>query len=293
MADNGNPVPNPQDSKSKQSWQDYLASLIAGLPPWARLITALVALGLLAAYGYNSVSTLFSKEKEKAQPGVTVNVNPPANAPASIQVGTASPPYTNGVPATHVASNKLPQNLEANRSATEDLAAYKYHFPDKQTPEMSILDQDKDHFIHYKFYSSDRCLWIERQWDGVNSQQWLRDPEHNLHDVQAASSARKDVDVAIAASNPEYNDLITIMDTLGKLRTVFATPHVPPAQAGCVNPHPGQFRYWWGYPLDNCNSPMFRQFSDGCTHYQVYNRCANAWDGRIFWTYCSRVASHY
>jgi hypothetical protein len=250
---------------------------------------------LLAAYGYNSVSTLFSKEK--TSPGVTVNVNPPANAPTPVQVGTTTSPYTNGVPATQVATNQLPQNLEANRSAAEDLAAYKYHFPDKQTPEMSILDQDKDHYIHYKFYTVDRCLWIERQWDGVNSQQWLRDPGYKLHDVQRASYERKDVNDAVAfrvSSKPEYSDLITIMDALGKLRTAFVS-HLT-AQAGCwagVYPHPGQFQYWWGVPFDNCNSPMFRRFQDGCMHYQVYNRCANAWDGRIFWTYCSPVASHY
>ena len=34
------------------------------------------------------------------------------------------------------------------------------------------------------------------------------------------------------------------------------------------------------------NSPMYRQFQDGCTHYQIYNRCANAWDARIYWTTC-------
>jgi len=59
------------------------------------------------------------------------------------------------------------------------------------------------------------------------------------------------------------------------------------AQSGnCINPHPGEFKYWWGTPTDKCNSPMYRQFQDGCTHYQIYNRCANAWDARIFWTTC-------
>jgi hypothetical protein len=63
-------------------------------------------------------------------------------------------------------------------------------------------------------------------------------------------------------------------------------PERQQVQGACQNPHPGAFKYWWGPPFDQCQSPMYRQFGDGCTHYQIFNRCANVWDPRIFWTFC-------
>lgn len=63
------------------------------------------------------------------------------------------------------------------------------------------------------------------------------------------------------------------------------------AQGTCQNPHPGNFR--WSYGGQNgCWVQVWRQFTDGCTHYQWFNTCGNYWalnpDGspQIFWTYC-------
>lgn len=59
-------------------------------------------------------------------------------------------------------------------------------------------------------------------------------------------------------------------------------------QAGCWNNgiHPGQFRSWWG-PANGCWAPMYRQWNDGCTHYQMFNACSGQWDPRIIWTSCN------
>jgi hypothetical protein len=59
----------------------------------------------------------------------------------------------------------------------------------------------------------------------------------------------------------------------------------------CLNPHPGQFQ--WSYGQQNgCWIQVWRQFPDGCVHYQWFNTCGNYWDvypdgtPKIFWTKC-------
>jgi hypothetical protein len=37
---------------------------------------------------------------------------------------------------------------------------------------------------------------------------------------------------------------------------------------------------------DSISDPAMGGFQDGCVHDQIDNRCANAWDARIFWTTC-------
>lgn len=62
-----------------------------------------------------------------------------------------------------------------------------------------------------------------------------------------------------------------------------------PIQVGCagrcINPHPGQFRTWNGQ-VNGCFVQVWRQFGDGCTHYQWWNTCYNYWDPQIWWTCC-------
>jgi hypothetical protein len=53
----------------------------------------------------------------------------------------------------------------------------------------------------------------------------------------------------------------------------------------CWNPHPGPFRSWNGMQ-NGCLIQVWRQWQDGCTHFQWFNTCYNAWDPQINWTYC-------
>jgi len=53
----------------------------------------------------------------------------------------------------------------------------------------------------------------------------------------------------------------------------------------CWNPHPGPFRSWQGQQ-NGCILQVWRQFQDGCTHFQWYNSCNGIWDPQIYWTYC-------
>ncbi len=191
------------------------------------------------------------------------------------------PLYTNGIPdPTHAgADSNNPQNIEADDKAREDQSAAAWHLAheDQDRPEEIPIDPERR--VFYRYYAkSDHCVFIRRNDGDRVLMQWVRDPSFHAHDVHHDHPPRR-AEAPPAATNRGWlaraSDLVV--------------PAIS-AQGNCVNPHPGQFRYWWGQPIDSCNSPMYRQFPDGCTHYQVYNRCANAWDSRISWTTC--VARH-
>ncbi|MBZ5511658.1 MAG: hypothetical protein LAN70_10880 [Acidobacteriia bacterium] len=91
----------------------------------------------------------------------------------------------------------------------------------------------------------------------------------------------------------ELPNVLSQSKETGRLRYVSTEdrqPRLLRVQAGCLNPHPGPFRSWWG-PASGCWAPFYRQWNDGCTHYQMYNACTGQWDPRINWTAC--VAQHH
>jgi hypothetical protein len=210
----------------------------------------------------------------------------------SAEDGTISTaPYAGGTFAPENQSGSA-QNVEAGDKAKEDEAAISWHYPrlgDDSGDEKSITpkdtaghDADPDNYIHFRFYSkSDKCVEILRKEGGEHyPSQWIKDPRYHRHDTHNASV---DPDQNHPAWTRPAEALAFVQS--GELFP-FQKLEMKPVQGFCINPHPGNFRYWWGQPIDACNSPMYRQFGDGCTHYQIYNRCANAWDPQIYWTYC-------
>jgi hypothetical protein len=60
----------------------------------------------------------------------------------------------------------------------------------------------------------------------------------------------------------------------------------------CLNPHPNQFKTWYGQRKGNWVQ-VYRQWTDGCTHYQWLDTKTNTWDvdpktkaPKISWTCC-------
>ena len=53
----------------------------------------------------------------------------------------------------------------------------------------------------------------------------------------------------------------------------------------CINPHPGAYNQWYGQ-ANGCFVQVWRQFQDGCTYFQWFNRCLNYFDPAITWTRC-------
>jgi hypothetical protein len=68
-------------------------------------------------------------------------------------------------------------------------------------------------------------------------------------------------------------------------------PGGPPPPRGCINPHPGDFKQRDGQK-QGCWQQKFREWADGCQHYQWFNTCSNVWDvdqngsPRVYWTVC-------
>lgn len=143
------------------------------------------------------------------------------------------------------------------------------------------------------FFESDGCIAVARP--GVqpsylprpqDTVEWLLGP-HKKPQVAVPPAA-----LPAAASDSSLGG--TTGQAVGTIRrtsrarmlSIHEKPTLVPAQVGCLNPHPWPFRSWWG-PANGCWAPMYRQWNDGCTHYQMYNACTGQWDVRISWTYCN------
>jgi hypothetical protein len=221
-------------------------------------------------------------------------------------VSTESTPYEDGRPL-------LRGNYETPDSerATDQKVTAAWHdiHSGEDSPEWAyISDGDKTkNFVKYRFFSkSDGCLEVVRSEDGTPLLQWIMNPapRHRLHvdpnstgRLGSMSAGRSDDRHAAMAHPTMSGMLLRLMDFLEPpvsahddsqhMRADLVRPVA--VQGGCLNPHPGTFKSSWGPPTDQCWSPMYRQFSDGCVHFQMYNRCANAWDQRINWTKCVHV----
>lgn len=71
----------------------------------------------------------------------------------------------------------------------------------------------------------------------------------------------------------------------------FEPMQISPCKRRCVDPHPGQFKYWNGQQ-NGCWIQVWRAWPDGCQHFQWFNSCNGYWDvypdGRpkVSWTCC-------
>jgi hypothetical protein len=265
------------------------------------LSIVLIVLAVLAYYNF------FHAEKVAKPPSSSVTVNtqiqvpqviqnpspPEPGAPRAVESAQINTPYTGGTLARAPGNaNAAPQNIEAEHSLLEDGLASNFHMENLSTDnpvEQTISQTDADNYIHYKLFALDRCIWLNRRVAGVNHWQWIKDPQYHKHDVQRAASKESTRGRHLTPTDTRSIDPLEVPASLKpRLVNIRANLALPVAVQGrCMNPHPGQFTYWWGPPFDQCNSPLYRQFQDGCTHYQIYNRCANSWDARIFWTYCA------
>jgi hypothetical protein len=285
--------PNSSDGAPKGVLDRVISAfvdVIKSLPTAARaliVIFALLIAGGVLAYHFRPEPT----PPPVSVPATTVVIQ---NAPATKQYinGSADPNHAG-------ADNSNIQNVEAGHKASEDIAAYSFHFggPDRIPDEQSIgKDIDTDNYLHFRYFETDKCLYVNRREGGTNHYQWLRDPNYHKHDVDQKRGAQLQHSTPLLPDSApaQLSQLLGQLLPTAQASVIFDPPVAsdPPQANFCQNPHPGTFKFWWGPPIDQCNSPMYRQFDDGCTHYQVYNRCSNSWDGRINWTACHPPPHH-
>jgi hypothetical protein len=260
------PDPNAEPkTKGIGSPYELVHVIFVESPRWVRIAMAL-AITLAVAFGaYKRLSpTPPSNPATQASPTYPLDIRTRVDAPGN--------------------DNRNPLNV----AATQQIKANDDHFAwhtvhDQVDPGWTVISKvNESNLLEYKYYAnSDRCILFLRLENGEGAPQWIRDPVFGKDAPARAKSLKTNsrtiadllVGTAMAAPPPE---------TGGPLH---------PVQAGCLNPHPGPFQWWWGAPVDQCWSPMFRKWADGCTHHQMFNRCYNTWDPNIIWDFCAQ--QHY
>jgi hypothetical protein len=264
------PIPDahgaaPADSTDKNrvnSVYDLLYRLLTECPLWVRVIAIVVILTFLGLY---LMPKAMNAPVQEYSPRNGVQVDGPGNA------GMA----------------------DSTLHLKEEDAHSRWHeeHPEDSPPLKTIFKITDDNYLAYKFYDkSDRCVFVLRRENGVSASRWVRDPmsmhaaNEVPHDVPSVKPSPAGFSIAGL-----FDGLVPSANAAQLSPALTGTEQrMHPVQSGCVQgTHPGQFNWWWGAPEDQCWTPMYRQWKDGCKHYQRYNKCSNAWDDRIVWVSCS------
>jgi hypothetical protein len=159
--------------------------------------------------------------------------------------------------------------------------------------------------IKLEYYESDGCILVTRESLGKpKTQHWVLDlskvsmpappgqtgsakapapinrsrPEALLAELRAPPVPGDDVKGAVERTDDRV---------LARLLEADHELQMTPVQAGghCINPHPGAYNQWYGQ-VNGCFVQVWRQWPDGCTHFQWFNRCLNYFDPAINWSRC-------
>lgn len=163
---------------------------------------------------------------------------------------------------------------------------------------------DKDYF-GFKVYPTDKCLLIARIENGRGSSEWLRDPNlpHAPTQPQHANALdqvpRVDPMVPTTGLSMTISNLPNAQESLQAIR--FVSAHIAayrqptqdtrdidktPVQGSCLASHPWPWTGGWGSPINQCQTPFFRTWADGCSHVQIFDHCQNVW-GPVVWQFCA------
>lgn len=296
-----------QPEKQPDSMWSALYQWITGRPNWVQNTSMLIVAIAIATGVGTFVVTKLSGVANDGKPAAATPTPAPSPPLQAIYVATPNPNGGSvvkdpgkGTQITPPGSDNNHLNVEAAaRDTADDIHANWHTKHSEDDPKYAdIFRIDAKNFSQYKYYDkTDRCLVIARTVDGFPLKaDWIHDPNYD------DNGQRKPFPVTTNSEPSRKRSVATLQARLGTPIAAWIPPvqtasfrhSVPDAelnpvsmQGPCLDPHPGAFNWWWGPPADQCWSPMYRRFGDGCTHYQMFNRCANAWDGRIFWVSCT------
>lgn len=180
-----------------------------------------------------------------------------------------------------------------------NLAGIEYNESNLHRREQSLDKEFKKAKVLVQLYGSDGCVWVTRS--GSKST-WLPDPKK----ISPAPSPKPGDNVigwsrAPGLSMHRSESLVpqALAQPVAFSPALFRRGgQMALAQQGspcgrkCQNPHPGEFRSWEGRRQD-CWVQVWREWQDGCKHYQWYNKCYSYWDSdergqpRVYWTCCT------
>ena len=152
---------------------------------------------------------------------------------------------------------------QTNEHLEATVREYGLHMTDMPTS----VHVDPDGAFTIKVFA-DRCVLIQRKVSG-----------------QILTKLVLDLERAAALQQGQ------VVPPAAPIRPLFDLPVVEAQGGRCLNPHPGSFTVKDG-PRNGCWVQVFRYFSDGCSHYQLFESCRGYWDSnpdgspKVVWTRC-------
>lgn len=156
---------------------------------------------------------------------------------------------------------------EVNQRIAFEVEEYGKHVMEE--PTKHELFEDEDGALVVRVYR-DHCVLIQRRTrDGMKTR-------------LVPDLARRD----LVATN-----FVTAPQAAWGLPVLYAAQ--PGCSRGCLNPHPGNFRWWYGQQRKDGWIEVWRQWPEGCTHMQLFFPSRGIWDSnpdgspRVRWTCCT------
>jgi hypothetical protein len=150
---------------------------------------------------------------------------------------------------------------DANRQLAAEVEEYSLHVMEE--PQKHELFEEQDGRLILRVFR-DHCVLIQRQ-------------------TRNGTRTKLVLDLARAVSLQR--------EAPAKLGWVPVAQAQQACQRGCLNPHPGEFRWWYGQRSGDWVE-VWRQWPEGCTHFQMFNVQTRAWDSnpdgsaKVRWTCC-------
>ncbi len=157
--------------------------------------------------------------------------------------------------------------------------------------------------LSFQLYRSDGCVWVIRRTRHGLIPRWFPDPSKISPPPrpEPEEGVVRGASLAPGLTMPRSESPVPPQALAQPIAFSPAPFHrggqMALAQPGsdckrrCQNPHPGEFSSWEG-ERDGCWVKVWRQWRDGCTHYQWFNICYSYWDSdergqpRVYWTCC-------
>jgi hypothetical protein len=259
------PVSNPPSEPKKTDSHFEAWGIKLPLPRWAIVIVGMVAvLGSLISVGSRFWPNLSG--------------------------GKVQPAFIN--PAKPMLTEVQPSN-QGNKVSDAEMIDYREsikHTDETPKTDRIILNSPDLGTLKVKFFISDRCLLVIRRGAGAN-------PATTSHYILAAKMEDRspgqidNLGASLLRDSAVDQDLMAAQMEPAAFKPGAESGPVAPA-GNCLNPHPGEFR-WWNGQQNGCWIQVFRAWPDGCQHYQWFNSCNGYWDSlpngapQVYWTNCN------
>lgn len=182
----------------------------------------------------------------------------------------------------------------------EEQDQYEAYLHTNETPVTVLNAAALGGTLDAKLYASDGCVSVS--WRGgaattAPHPHFIR--KITKEEAGAPAPGRVELSVPNAAGEPVRASLEGVLG-LSMISTLVdryahapgdGLPAQPVGQSNCLNPHPAPFNSSYG-SRNGCWVQVWRNFQDGCVHYQWFNSCSNFWDvnpdgsPRVYWTQC-------